>query len=276
MPSNSHTYNFQRGLTAADHERYISDALAAVSTSVSFTEADILYILPTRAAREIAFSPTAVFPVYAGDGTRIDNTVTFGQDLYDYWGYKVVNHETGHAMGLPDLYPFGGETTQLVGGFNLMGLISGQSPDYFAYHKWQLGWLEDRQVGCVSKRGTTYWTVSPVEKGSKGSGTRLLMIPTNDTFSILVEVRSRKGVDENACGTGVLIYTSDTSIASGYGPIKVIDSKPGSGGCDPWRGGELNDAPFGVGMVYEDKKLGIKIKITAMKGEVFLIQVDRA
>ncbi|CAI6261818.1 unnamed protein product [Periconia digitata] len=276
MPNLSSNYNYARGLTTEDHVRYINDALSAVGKAVSFEGVNVLYVVPPRGAKEISFSPTAMVPVTAADGTVIGNTVTFGQDMWDRWGFKTVNHETGHTMGLPDLYPYvNGTTTQWVGGFDMMGLISAQSPDYFAVLKWQLGWIDDSQVDCVENSGITTHKISPieVETGSK----KLIMVPIDSTQAILAEVRSTLGIDEGACGTGVLIYQILPEVGSGNGPIRVFDSKPGSGGCQiptgNSTGGELSDAPYQVGSKFTSQ-LGVSITILEQEGEDYIVEVQ--
>ncbi len=36
-----------------------------------------------------------------------------------------------------------------------MGLISGHSPEYFAWERWILNWLDDTQVVCLSSGSIT-------------------------------------------------------------------------------------------------------------------------
>ncbi|KAF1949451.1 M6 metalloprotease [Byssothecium circinans] len=274
MPSASSSYDYHRNLTTEQHLKYINDALKAVGTSVSFNGIDVLYLLPPMYANEISFSPTTTVAVRAADGTRLGATVTFGQDLYFRWGSKTVNHETGHTMGLPDLYPYaGGATTQWVGGYDLMGLISAQSPDYIAWHKWQLGWIEDKQIDCVTSAGITRHRISPIEVA--GGGSKAVVIPTSKTAYVVAEVRSTQGVDNEACGTGVLLYTVDTAIPGGSGPVRVIDTKPNSGGCKPDNGGELNDAPLASGSTY-DTGLGVVVTVVGQEGAAYLVEIERS
>lgn len=259
MPAVSTSYGYARGLTASAHEHYIRDALSAVDPGLSFAGVEVLYIVPTTAAGAITFSPTYQSAITAPDGTSIAKTVTFGQDVPLTFGYMTLNHETGHAMGLPDLYPFDGpDVTRWTGGFDIMSLISGIAPDYGAWHQWKLGWLTDEGVACFAQdsKGTRTFTLSPLEV-SGDQGSKAVVIPTNSTTAVVAEVRAAQGVDSAVCKEGVLIYAVYTDIATGEGPIRVFDSQPGSGGC---AGDELNDAPYGDGDVFEES--GVRIAVS--------------
>ncbi|KUM65681.1 hypothetical protein ACN42_g1371 [Penicillium freii] len=273
MPAESSTYSFDRQVTSEILGKYIQDALDSVGTTINFAGTDVLYIVPTKAAKHITFSPTFMGQLTAGDGTIIGKTVTFGQDAPDSWGFLVMNHETGHTMGLPDLYPLdgsGGSTTMYVGGHDVMGLISGALPDYFAWHKWKLGWFSDNQFDCVDGAGSTTHTITPVgtQKGVKG-----VVVKRDETTAIVAEVRAQAGADSNACSTGVLIYTVSTSLASGAGPIRVHDATPGSGGCG---GDELNDAHFSTiaGRTTFDSGDGVKITVVGLQGDDYTVTVE--
>jgi M6 family metalloprotease-like protein len=273
MPDSSDSYGYQRGLSYQSHQKYIQDALNAVGRSVDFGGTQILYIVPTRRASAISFSPTFMGSVTAADGTVIDKTVTLGQDLW-YWGSKVINHETGHAMGLPDLYSFGsGDAHGYVGGWDMMGLISGPDPDRFGWHKWKQQWIDDSQVSCVAGQGTRTVTLTPLETNG---GKKIAVVTTSPTRAVVAEVRSKQGVDSGACATGVLIYTVDTTINSGDGPVRVQDARPDSGGCG---GHELNDATFGYGANavthYSDAESGTTIDVTGHSGSKYTLTIRK-
>src|SRR5207247_1671509 len=99
---------------------------------------------------------------FTADGKTFTNGATSGADLL-VWGYKWLNHEVGHTMGLVDLYAFQGDGHRFVGGFSMMGLISGLAPEYFAYERWLLGWLDDAQVSCQQSTDSTV-TLTPIEQ----------------------------------------------------------------------------------------------------------------
>ncbi|KAI1630873.1 M6 metalloprotease [Biscogniauxia mediterranea] len=281
MPATAASYNWDRGLTAEAHEKYILDAVDAYG-GAGPPAADVLYVVPTANARAISFSPTYMGEVRArgggGSGAIIaKKAVTFGYDAYEAWGSLVLNHETGHTMCLPDYYPGDGRATGLwVGGWDLMGLISGPSPDYFAWDKWRLGWLADDQVDCVGADQTTTTThvLTPLEVAG---GKKAVVVRHNGTDVLVAEVRSARGLDAASCAAGVLLYTVSTQTASGEGPAKVLDATPGSGGC---AGDELNDATLTLDGTssYAVPGWGVTVALTEVTedGEQFTISVEVA
>ncbi|MEU6232232.1 M6 family metalloprotease domain-containing protein [Kitasatospora sp. NPDC047058] len=273
MPDSSDSYGYQRGLSYESHQQYIQDAVRAAGRSVDFSGTQILYIVPTRRASAISFSPTFMGSVTTADGTVIDKTVTLGQDLWA-WGSGVMNHETGHAMGLPDLYSLGsGDAHGYVGGWDMMGLISGPDPDRFGWHKWKQQWIDDNQVGCVTGQGGKTVTLTPLETNG---GKKIAVVRTGSTRAVVAEVRGKQGVDGGACKTGVLIYTVDTTVNSGDGPVRVQDARPDSGGCG---GHELNDATFGYGgdavTHYRDAESGATIDVTGHSGGNYTLTIRK-
>ncbi|TGJ87369.1 hypothetical protein E0Z10_g1407 [Xylaria hypoxylon] len=269
MPATAASYNWERGLTAEKHQRYIQDALAAYNAPIPVV--DVLYIVPTANATAITYSPTFMGNVTTRDGTYVaKKSVTFGYDAYKTWGSLVLNHETGHAMCLPDYYPFNGSATGLfIGGWDLMGLISGPSPDYLAWDKWRLGWLSDNQVDCVAEAGQTSHVLSPLEVSG---GKKAVVIKHNDTNALVAELRSSRSLDSASCATGILLYTVSTMIATGGGPMRVLDPTPSSGGCG---GDELNDATLTVDGTssYIIADWHVEIKVVGRVGENYEIMV---
>ncbi|KAI1146078.1 M6 metalloprotease [Nemania diffusa] len=269
MPATAASYNWERGLTAEVHERYIQDALASYNATIP--PVDVLYIVPTANASAITYSPTFIGDVTTRDGTYVaKKSVTFGYDGYKTWGFLVLNHETGHTMCLPDYYPYNGSATGLfIGGWDLMGLISGPSPDYFAWDKWRLGWLADSQVHCVAESGQTLHVLSPIEVAG---GKKAVVVKHNDSEALVIEVRSSTGLNTGSCATGVLLYTVSTIIETGEGPVRVLNVTPKSGGC---AGDELNDATLTLDGTssYTVVEWGVKVTVVARNGKDFELVV---
>ncbi|WP_256962382.1 M6 family metalloprotease domain-containing protein [Streptomyces sp. NRRL B-24572] len=265
MPHASTDYGFARGLTHEAHEAYIKDAVAAADPYVDFSRYDMLYVVPTRNASAISFTPTYIHdPATVGvraDGALLKWAVTFGQDMW-HWGPKLVAHETGHTFGLPDLYAFTGtDAHRFVAGWDVMGLIGGPGSQYFAWQSWKLGWTADSQVVCRASAGSDTVYLTAVEYGS---GTKMAVVRTGPTTAYVVESRRAVQADGGVCSTGALVYKIDTSVQTGQGPVQVVDAKPyatPAAGCRP-----LDDAPFRAGESFTDAAAGVRVEVLAADG----------
>ncbi|MFF4607868.1 M6 family metalloprotease domain-containing protein [Streptomyces sp. NPDC001339] len=226
MPAASDAYGFERGLTFEAHEKYVRDAITAADPYADFSRYDMVYVVPTKTASAISFSPTYLYdpatPGVHADGTRIKWSVTFGQDLWR-WGPKVAAHETGHTFGLPDLYSFTAPTHQYVGGWDVMGNIAGPAPQYLGWHSWKLGWTRDAQVTCLAAPGRRTVRLAPVERRP---GTKIAVLRTGATTAYVAESRRAEGNDRDACSAGVLIYKVDSATPTGEGPVRVMNGHP--------------------------------------------------
>jgi M6 family metalloprotease-like protein len=216
-PSTDYGWN---GLTFNAHRAYIQEALN-LATAVDFSQSDGFVIVSNPDAGALSNGPAFVassgFGVTAGGKTFL-NGATSGRDLLAWGGYWL-NHEMGHTLGLPDLYAYSGQTHRFVGGFSLMGLISGHSREFFGWERWLLGWVDDAQVSCAGT-GTSEVVLSPIEQSG---GTKIVVVPTGSTSAVVAESRRAQGYDTNgALSPGVVVYFIDTSIANGTGVLKVL------------------------------------------------------
>lgn len=278
MPHASTDYHFARGLSHEEHEAYLRDAVTAADPAVDFSRYDMVYVVATRNAPAISFTPTYVYePGTAGvvaDGNRIRWSVTFGQDMW-HWGPKLVGHETAHTFGLPDLYAFDTaadpDTHRFVGGWDVMGLIAGKAPQYFGWESWKLGWTADRQVHCRASAGSGTVRLTAVEYGS---GTKMAVVRTGPTTAYVVESRRAVRADAAACATGALVYKVDTSAGTGYGPVRVMDARPDAtpaSGCRP-----LDDAPYRAGESFTDSAAGVRIDVLSADGRGDTVRITKS
>lgn len=173
MPQASTAYAIQRDWDGAHRSAYLQDALKAADPYTDFSKYDVVYFVADPDAPGVDSDATKVVnfdrPMRA-DGTDIRRIVTvFERHPPDR---NVLAHETGHVFDLPDLYhrptDGKGDWDTYVGDWDVMGSQFGLSPDLFGWHKWKLGWLDQRQVACVKRSGETRLTLEPLSTGPRG------------------------------------------------------------------------------------------------------------
>ncbi|KAK7914927.1 hypothetical protein PG985_012630 [Apiospora marii] len=269
MPKSAESYHWLNGLGAADQIAYTQDAIDA------FT-----------AAHWIVRSETSFGDVTTRQGHKIAKKVTtFGADYSDL-NARTMIHETGHTFCLPDYYTFGNDRPGVyVGGFSIMALTQGTAPDFFAWDKQRIGWIPDDAVDCVLEAGTTEHVLTPL--ATKGPGLKAVVVAANGTAALVAEVRLARGLDKDACAPGVLLYTVDTTLPPGSGPVRVLDATPGSGGCvglfEDLMDGALSLTSEGSKSLasapvssYEVPGFGgVKVTLVKVEGENYTVRIDR-
>lgn len=222
MSKPSSAYAWLGGLLSV-RQAYSQEALA-LANDVDFSRTDGFVVISNPDAGSITTGPSFLgspgFGVSARGKTLLNGAMS-GRDL-NYWGAAWLNHELGHALGLPDLYAPRGARVALnrfVGGFSVMGLINGHAPELFGWERWVLGWIDDAQVMCAP-RGTADVILTPIAR--KG-GTKIVVIPTGPTTAVVAESRRAEGYDIGPRLTpGVVVYFVDTSLETNGGVIRVL------------------------------------------------------
>lgn len=226
MSKPSTQYNFSTG-----HKDYIQEAISLADPSVNFASVDSVLVITNPAATAFNIGPAMSQVVGYGvtaDGHEILNAVTSGYDL-NTWGAIWLNHELTHNLGLVDLYAYTNSTTfetslRYTGKFSYMGLNDTSSisnaPGLFAWERWVLGWLDDTQIVCSNpfRDGDISQLITPI--GTTG-GVKAVVVPIGLTKALVVESRRATGIDHRLVKEGALVYTVDSSIASGMGPVQV-------------------------------------------------------
>ncbi|MBN8579811.1 MAG: hypothetical protein J0L96_04005 [Anaerolineae bacterium] len=228
--------HYGEGIGSFDgHLEFIQEAVTLADADVDFSTADSVIVLVPPEASAIPYGPAlGASPGggYFADGKTFANGATSGADLLG-WGSYWLNHETGHMMGLPDLYAYQYDSNnysdqhRFVGDFSLMGFIDGSAPGFFAFERWQLGWLDDEQIVCQTIADQTT-TLTPIETQD---GIKAVIVPISESKALVVESRRPIGVDAELVKSGALVYLADTSIYSGEGTIMVLPVSEG----DPYR-----------------------------------------
>lgn len=205
------------------HRDWLQEAIDLADDHVDFREADLVVVMATPEATKIGYGPTWTGldregGVLEADGARITNGITSGADLVG-WGGLWLNHEMGHSLSLADLYAFG-SPDGFTRPFSLMDLISGEAPEYLAYERWFLGWLDDDQIACLSE--STEVRLEPIEAAG---GLKAAIVPRSPTRAVVVESRRALGWDAELDREGAVVYVVDTTIASGKGPVRVANER---------------------------------------------------
>ncbi|OIK01572.1 M6 family metalloprotease domain-containing protein [Streptomyces colonosanans] len=272
MPKPFRSYGIERGAPFdPGYRALIRDIVAVTGPKVDFRHYDLLNVLVTPNAGPSALD-TVLSVTFAAnteapdaDGVPITNASFIygrqddGSGSYAMTGYRVLPHENGHIFGLPDLYTQEGGGA--AGHWDIMSEDWGADNDLLGWHKWKLGWLDDSQVSCATRRGTAEYTLTPL---GRAGGRKLVFVPIGSTAGYALELRTQEGNDAVVCRPGILIYKVDADVDTGNGPITVYDSQRNSGGCtrSPNVQAELSDAPFAPGQTFKDPKRGIAITVT--------------
>ena len=117
-------------------------------------------------------------------------------------GIGTICHEFTHSLGLPDIYPVGGEGFSVVDEWDLMdgGNFTNYGwcpPEFTAMEKWLMGWLSFKDL----TEPTSISGLKPVAEGGD-----VYRIKHSDSEWLLLENRQQKGWDAGAPGSGLVIY----------------------------------------------------------------------
>jgi hypothetical protein len=203
------------------------EAVRAADPEVDFSRFDAVYLTPSG-------GPDGGWISIAADPIRAD------EETPHAWGWNPLEngiHETGHVLGLPDLYVSG-----VAWSFYRWDVMAGGSrpSGLYAWHRWKLGWLDPAQIACLTGRGRVEATLTPVET----AGGMKAVIVRSGRAAYVAEVRRRIAEDATICKTGVLVYEVD--LTGARRPIWLRAARPdgraATGGCGGrWR------APFDLG-----------------------------
>jgi hypothetical protein len=158
-------------------------------------------------------------PSYRLDGKRLD-TYSWQWELYSYptdgslptgsFDPKVVMHETGHALGLPDYYDYD-STVGPKGGVGHLDMMDGNWGDHNCFSKFLLDWINP----SVHKMGLHTFTLNP----SGTSEDAVVVMPgalQGNQFAefYMIQNRYRVANDTTYPSNGLLIWHVDARLNS--------------------------------------------------------------
>jgi hypothetical protein len=204
-----------------------ADALEAADPDVDFSQFDAVYLTPSSGP-DGGWITIAPDPLPANEKTP------------HAWGWNALEngiHETGHVLGLPDLYVAG-----VAWSFYRWDVMAGGSrpSGLYAWHRWKLGWLDPEQLACLAGRGRVEATVAPLETAG---GVKAVVVRSGRA-AYVAEVRQRVAEDATICKTGVLVYEVD--LTGARRPIWLRAAYPDGSAATGSCGGRWR-APFDLG-----------------------------
>ena len=88
-----------------------------------------------------------------------------------------------------------------------------------------------------------------------------MVVRTAPSNAYVVEARRRVGLGSNCCKEGVLVYTVDSQVSNGGGPVLVQRAAEDVPGEEQNRCGTLYNAPYTTGQTFEDAN--VRVTVTA-------------
>ncbi len=269
--------------TYEGHERYIADIANLANPTVDFSPYDAIFIVASDGSRQSGSFANPGFR-FRLDGVEIRAGVTMGTGIRSSvpagFGAYLTVHETGHLLGLPDLYRYGAGTFEIsqaaVGVWDVMSW-SGGGAHVLTWHKWKLEWLDDDRVDCLGDVSVER-TVEPFDALA---GSQALIVPLSASRLLVIEARRARGFDERLCEEGVLAYVVDVGAAGGSDPIRLKSARAdrdrtlaAGNACGP-----LYESSFGVGSGrisrFFDRADGVSVEVTEDLGDGYRVRVNR-
>lgn len=139
--------------------------------------------------------------------------------------WQVIVHEINHLLGLPDLYLYetdGDWKAKTPGPFGQQAFVYESSSDSLAWNRWLNSWIPDEQVTCLDKVEDVFTQFMSPPNDSDPAGSQLLLIPLNESKVLAIESLNPKGYVGVTYFNSLLVYTVDTSIKIGEGPVRII------------------------------------------------------
>lgn len=247
------------------------EAACALYPEVNFGSYDMVYVVPPKTRDVLKASAFCSTP---GTGAKtatgeVSLGVTFGFFSYrDTRSYTTLIHETGHILGLPDLYAYSGGG-HVFGPWDMMcNIFSGSS--FIGWHRHKLGWLADDRKMFLNY-GTAETTLTPLPGNN---GVSMIVVPAKGPdrhFKVFVIELAQPVYAKNGemHGDGVLIYSIDARNPTGKFPAILYPWKKGN---SPTLG-KLYQAPFQAGTVFDDPDAPMTVDILSKTESNYTVKV---
>jgi hypothetical protein len=201
----------------------------------------------------------------------------------------VIDHELGHAFGLWHSHSLDCGTTATICSsgtmveygdlLDVMGRVQGASPDYNAFQKERLGWLNygaSPTIETVQTTGT--YTIDTYELGGSGPNALKILKSTDPTTGAKMwyYLEARQAVGFDAFLTDPTYYTQNETTGvlfhigtDGNGNTgELLDMTPATPTTTGWF-----DPSLAVGQSFQDSTAGVTFTPTAVSGTGATVQI---
>jgi hypothetical protein len=218
MPGTADSYNLVNIRPQQNNSALVEQIFQGTNPELNFNKYDAV-ILETKlypASGGGQGFPSMEFRTANGNAKRVSFEFGSGAGKLD-----VIAHELGHTLfNLEDLYVFLNSNRPSVPDPSPAGpwdMMSNSALNFFGWSKYLNGWLDDSEINCVASQASTTQYLTEIDR--LNSKKKLLLIQTEPGVVMGVEVRADKRCRDGKSCLGLLIYTVDTRVNHGDGPI---------------------------------------------------------
>lgn len=279
LPGTLDSYmNYDSGKSDPDLSLLFEDCTNAADEFVDFTNEGVGFF-----GINLMFNGSFGCCAWGGGMTKALDSVDnkrYGVTWNPPWAHSqdVIAHEMGHSFGLPhsnnwddDRNPYDNPwdvMSKTYGtGNNSLPIYGYLSPHTNAYHKNELGWINDEGILEVNL-GTTVSTTLDSMAQSSTSNHRMAIIQVNETFFYTVEARKRTGTYETSLpDDAVIIY--EVNLSGRDEPSWAVDSA-----LPPADFGDNEGTMWRVGETYINFTGGVIVTVDAETAQGFEVTIE--
>ncbi|KAI9837136.1 MAG: hypothetical protein M1837_003132 [Sclerophora amabilis] len=220
------------------------EAIKTLYQDADFSNHDMVLIVPSGTSSIVGSVTHPAVGEYSG-GDAFINSVMLGSGVVKDGSFLTTVHETGHVLGLPDLYPVGGQPST-TGCWDVMSDFSHAS-GFIGYHRHQLGWIAPEREKFITAGGSSTFTLESLDADAGTALVAFSLGPSAEAPSRILcfqsvspVVRGGDPLEAAVAGEGVLVYLVDATLTSMNNPIQV---QPKQSAADN-NYGEMANAPY--------------------------------